>query len=642
LLGQKFNRENPDIVEQSRRSGTCFDRADALHEMKAILRTVGVEEPPASEIEAADEEEEDPAGTPSIPQADPPPDSERSPKKEEDRLKDCLTFVRRPIDKRSKRTQRSHDPVEIPVWRNIGGNDTIAAGTSLLLSALGNVRPLHRNLNESNWGKKLTSDEKDVVEAIQFFLRQEIKGKYIGSGQKVYAKVDTIDKDLHRPPRQVEPSTQVPDNEDPEARDDEDLPDDPAADHGASSESEQEEDDPMETEVEEPVDGGENRHQRPRPGVELDVDKVLRIPKVVAEWIASHSKRTEIIGDPSLETGDRDGGNGEERIDNLIFGERTTKTIRLPPMSIRNGRFTLVFAANIRQSSEEIHLEILTRWNEKEKWSRLLKGKEQDIEDLEKWDDGERLTKGTYNFLIYERTDRSYIERELLGFNLTGGQNKVRCSIHQDSGFLAHWPFNKEKKVLCCDKDGKCKNQGSWRCTFLFGNTGCQAAVCEKHMKERRQLVAESDVIPRPYPDEPDRDPEDEENIFEESDPETGEIDDIYEVDLDERERQEEEEEAELATDLMTLGDEPETGNRPEVQPLFGPAEPDGTTPNIRGRFMLNYFARVLSRFGQQQRGMPRALQCLIQSIYARNPDSQVSLNFFESVLFPLPLSSCT
>lgn len=76
------------------------------------------------------------------------------------------------------------------------------------------------------------------------------------------------------------------------------------------------------------------------------------------------------------------------------------------------------------------------------------------------------------------------------------------------------------------------------------------------------------------------------------------------------------------------------SGNEPELQPVFQPAHPDGTTPNVRGRFILNHYGRVLSRFGQQ-RAMPKNLQCLLQSVFAKHPQTQVSLNFFEGVLFP-------
>jgi hypothetical protein len=58
-------------------------------------------------------------------------------------------------------------------------------------------------------------------------------------------------------------------------------------------------------------------------------------------------------------------------------------------------------------------------------------------------------------------------------------------------------------------------------------------------------------------------------------------------------------------------------------------------SPNIRGRLLYNSYTQICSRFGRRNRALPRSAQALLQSIYAKDPKSQVSMNYLEGVMFP-------
>jgi hypothetical protein len=76
-------------------------------------------------------------------------------------------------------------------------------------------------------------------------------------------------------------------------------------------------------------------------------------------------------------------------------------------------------------------------------------------------------------------------------------------------------------------------------------------------------------------------------------------------------------------------------GNQPDIEPIFGPCEPDGMSRNVRGRLLLNSYTQVCARFGRPKRAVPRNLQALLQSIFAKDPKSQVSMNYLEGLMFP-------
>lgn len=75
-------------------------------------------------------------------------------------------------------------------------------------------------------------------------------------------------------------------------------------------------------------------------------------------------------------------------------------------------------------------------------------------------------------------------------------------------------------------------------------------------------------------------------------------------------------------------------GNEPELDALFVPQEIDLTTPSSKGHYLLNRFGQVSARFGRSKK-IPRNFQDLLQNVCARNPKSQVSLAYFEGMLFP-------
>lgn len=53
------------------------------------------------------------------------------------------------------------------------------------------------------------------------------------------------------------------------------------------------------------------------------------------------------------------------------------------------------------------------------------------------YDEGGQLI-GLYNFLLYERMDKSYIDEEIVALNMIGGQRHIWCAAHEEEGVLVH------------------------------------------------------------------------------------------------------------------------------------------------------------------------------------------------------------
>jgi hypothetical protein len=552
------NEHAKKSFEHCRSSGTYMDRGDTVHELKALLKTIQLDKDSEEQPKNSDQSSE-----------------ESKMKREVDRLRDCLTFIRIPINSLGKRNQRSHEPLVFPIWWRIKANDTSAAGTTLLLSVLGNVRPMHRNMNESTWSRNPETDEKIALEAVQSLLHKEMFGRVNGFGQKIIKKVDTIDKDLWKEraspaPTDTPPSSMqisVPDNQ--EEEDDDRAFVDPAADHGINEQSSSDDEDECPEASDHESSSGEegNGPQKPKSSRnELNKNKMEKIPDQVAKWLSFYTKRMKRINSDNFHLDD--GENGAERIDTLLYAAReATDKVRTPPLFIRKKKFTLVFAANIRRNElqrDKLDLQILTRWSEKERWSYLANGKERVIDNLNIWDtnNGQNLS-GTYNFLIYEKVDKHHTDEEFVEFNLIGGQTKVKCNAHEESGYLAHRPFDNKNKIKCCHDGLRCKNQGSWRCCFQTCGFHCRGALCDKHMKERQQQNVKSFVKPIYQPffsfSEDSRNNfnkmEDIQDEVEEA--VTEQLFDVYEFGDENElsaEAHAEAREAEYAADLMTLG----------------------------------------------------------------------------------------
>lgn len=544
-MGEHVCKTRRTCVERSQRSGTFIDKADALHELKAMLdtnHTESLSDPPVqnTSLNISSSSQQQIARRHQF-------------QKHDNRLKQCLTIVRRPIHPESNRRQTTHPPLVIPLWTRLRGNDTGAAGTTLLLSALGNVRSLHRNFNEFNWERTQTSNQQAVLTAIQCILHRELQGKQIRHSRMIYIKVSVIDNGVHSQHQVTTDSITHAHNNTSSANTDNSIDHHHSNDIASTASSR----------LQNIVVISDRSRRTPLTSSQHCICplKITRLPDIIKSWLIHHTNRIESISDPWSEVTYSTSQPETSSIDALIYTTPTTsRNIRAPPLFIRNNCFTLVFAAQLRSTTEDatgVSLDISTRWSSDECWARIVNGHEIPIQNISTWDNGIQLT-GTFNFLVYESMINTRVDHELRGFNLFGGQNKAVCSDHRTSGYLVHMPFTKGQSLQCCYGNVHCKNKSSWRCTYRMAHIKCPTALCEKHMTEVRKHVDVSYIHPSSTYVDSSESNSDQDDIC----PARSQaLHDVSDEDMRDASADEDVEKSdEFATSIMTLGDAAEQG----------------------------------------------------------------------------------